>query len=375
MSNDTELRSEIAEKMSLDRIRYSQVWEDHELLEEGLQIDADDDILSICSAGCNVLALLLKAPRSVTAIDMNPAQISLLELKLAAISELEHSEFIELLGVRPSLKRRAFYEVVRGVLTPMTRRFWDANVDDIEQGVIQCGRLESYFHGFQTRHLPHVWPANLFERLRQTASLEEQVRLLTHVGLTPQFEDEFRSYFGRDTMAAQGRDPAQFEHVDTSDVGLYFYERFVNACTTLPLATNFYVAHFLTGRYFDLDVGPPYLRQTNFNELKGLLHRVDLKVCELEQVLHASRVGRFSKANLSDIFEYMSASLSDAVFQALGERIRDGGRIAYWNLLVPRRSPEHLSDKFDHLSELSQRLWSRDRSWFYRAFHVERIHR
>ena len=94
------LRSEIAEKMSLDLIRYSQVWEDHKLLEAGLAIDTDDDVLSICSAGCNALAMLLCEPRSVTAIDMNPSQIALLELKIAGIAELNHDAFVCLLGVR-----------------------------------------------------------------------------------------------------------------------------------------------------------------------------------------------------------------------------------------------------------------------------------
>ena len=41
------LRSEIAEKMSLDLIQYSQVWEDHKLLEAGLAIDTDDDGRSV----------------------------------------------------------------------------------------------------------------------------------------------------------------------------------------------------------------------------------------------------------------------------------------------------------------------------------------
>ena len=35
MENSEELQSEIAQKMSLDQVRYSQVWEDHLLLEEG----------------------------------------------------------------------------------------------------------------------------------------------------------------------------------------------------------------------------------------------------------------------------------------------------------------------------------------------------
>ena len=82
MSN-AELHNEIARKMSLEPLRYSQVWEDYLLLEEGLLIAAADDVLCIGSAGDNALALLLAGARSVLAIDMSAAQCALIELKLA----------------------------------------------------------------------------------------------------------------------------------------------------------------------------------------------------------------------------------------------------------------------------------------------------
>ena len=65
-------------------ILYSQCWEDPELRAEALTVTAADDVLSIASAGDNSLALLPDGPRSVTAIDSNPEQLHLLELKMVA---------------------------------------------------------------------------------------------------------------------------------------------------------------------------------------------------------------------------------------------------------------------------------------------------
>ena len=81
-------------------VRYSQVWEDHALLEDGLEIPPGDDVLSIASAGCNVLALLLREPLSVAAVDLNPAQLALVELKLRAIEELTWEQFVRLSASR-----------------------------------------------------------------------------------------------------------------------------------------------------------------------------------------------------------------------------------------------------------------------------------
>ena len=140
MEQSEELQSEIAQKMSLDQVRYSQVWEDHTLLEQGLKITPDDDILSICSAGDNALAMLLQGPRSVTAIDMNPAQTALLELKLAAIRSLNHADFVTLLGIREG--RRFFQRI---------QRFWLPTGSCFE---LPCfSWLEPWYRGgvFQTR--------------------------------------------------------------------------------------------------------------------------------------------------------------------------------------------------------------------------------
>ncbi len=373
MSETNALRSEIATKMSLDSIRYSQVWEDHRLLEEGLFIDGHDDVLSICSAGCNVLALLLCEPRSITAVDMSPAQIALLELKLAAIAELNYEDFISLVGGHTGADPVEIYYEIRGQLAPGTRRFWDSNLDDIRSGITHSGRLEAYMSGFRETYLAKVWPRDLFARLADTESLDEQRELFYAEALSPEFERVFRWYFGREKMEQQGRDPAQFEHVEEGDVGRYFLLRFIYACTQMPVSDNFYLEHVLTGQHADLSIGPPYLRPKNFQRLKGLIDRVHLSVAELEQLLYSTPSGQYSKANLSDIFEYMSPSLSETVFRSLGERMRPGGRIAYWNLLVPRKSPDGLRNLMRPLDELSARLWSEDRSWFYRSFMVEHI--
>ena len=369
------LKSEIAEKMSLDRVRYSQVWEDHRLLEQGLAIGPGDDVLSICSAGDNALAMLLCGPNSVTAIDMNPAQTALLELKLAAIRALSHADFVALLGVREGRDRLALYDGLRSQLSPGAQAFWESHREDIAMGLVHRGRLEGYIGAFNAEHLPELWPEGLTARLFAEQPLEEQAALYRREGATEAFESRFRWYFGREKMAEQGRDPAQFEQVEEGDVGAYFFKRFSWACTALPLSDNFYVEHFLTSRYRDLSLGPPYLRPENFERLRGLIDRVHIHTGELEALLFDAPQGAFNKANLSDIFEYMSEALSDQVFDALGTQLRPGGRIAYWNLLVPRRSPAALGHKLTHLSALSESLFGRDRSWFYRAFHVEEVTR
>ena len=373
MSSTPELQSEIAQSMTFEHIRYSQVWEDHLLLEQGLQIQPQDDVLSICSGGCNALALLLLGPKSITTIDMNPAQSALLELKLAGIRSLEHQEFICLVGAREGLDRIGLFQRVKHQLSDAAAAFWEAHLEEIDSGLTQAGRLDCYIKAFVEHHLPALWPAGLVERLFRKQPLADQARLFLEEAATPEFRKRFRWYFGQENMAASGRDPAQFEHVQETEVGALFLQRFEAACTQLSLHDNFYMEHFLTAQYRDLNIGPPYLRAKNFPHLKALVDRVHIHTGELEEFLYTQPAGAFSKANLSDIFEYMSAGLSDSVFQALGERLRTGGRVAYWNILVTRSSPDSMRHLLQPKPTLSQHLHLQDRSWFYQMFQIEEV--
>ncbi|MCL2615860.1 MAG: BtaA family protein [Dehalococcoidia bacterium] len=47
------MKSEIEKRTKFDAIRYSQVWEDADLIIDALSLKADDIVLSIASAGDN----------------------------------------------------------------------------------------------------------------------------------------------------------------------------------------------------------------------------------------------------------------------------------------------------------------------------------
>lgn len=368
-------RSEIARRMSLEQLRYSQVWEDHLLLERGLQITESDDVLSIGSAGDNVLALLLTNARSVTAIDMSPAQNAVLELKVAAISTIEeHNDFIAFLGLAEDTKRlERFDDMLRTQLSDSSQMFWDAHRDFLTEGVIHCGRLERYISVFRREYLPDLWPEELLHRMFNADSLDEQSQLFMEHARNRAFDERFRWYFGREMMAEKGRDAAQFTHVDEVDVGACILDRLTFACTKLSLQTNPYLWMFLRGESGPLENATPYLRPDNYGRLKDLLGRLTIVEEELEKFLSVHPKHTFSKANLSDIFEYMSAKDAGKMFAALSGYLRPGGRFVYWNLLVERQPHPEIGCLLRSCKKEADNLWRSDRSWFYRSFHVEEI--
>ena len=86
---------------------YNTCWEDPALDRAALDLRPDDRVLVITSAGCNALDYLLAGAGEIHAVDLNPRQNALLELKTAGIRALDHAAFFELFGHgRRSWERR-----------------------------------------------------------------------------------------------------------------------------------------------------------------------------------------------------------------------------------------------------------------------------
>ncbi len=60
---------------------------------QALELKSTDRVLVITSAGCNALDYVLAGAGQVYAVDMNPRQNALLELKLSGIRNLQYEDF------------------------------------------------------------------------------------------------------------------------------------------------------------------------------------------------------------------------------------------------------------------------------------------
>ncbi len=82
-----------------DEYIYAFTWEDSRTDARLLKITGDDVILALTSAGDNILSYALERPKRIHAVDLNPAQNHLLELKVAAFRSLDYQDVWKLFGV------------------------------------------------------------------------------------------------------------------------------------------------------------------------------------------------------------------------------------------------------------------------------------
>lgn len=353
-----------------DFIRYANCWEDPQLLLGALPPGAR--CLSIASAGDNSFSLLAGGASSVTAFDINPAQLALCELKKAAFATLSHEAFLRFLGFLPAQgdERLALYRNrIRPLLPEFVAASFDANPGVVAAGVVDGGKFESYFRLFRRRILPLAHSRRECAELLNRKSDGERRRFFYKTWANLRYRLLFKIFFSRFVMGRLGRDPEFFRYVKTSSISKDIWKRAERAMTELPTNDNPYLRYIISGSF--LPTLPHYARPEHFEAIRSRLDRI--------RFVRASPgdLGRegdgFAFFNLSDIFEYMGRELFADTARTLLALAAPGAVFAYFNMMLPRDLADALPESFLPDSNLAGDLFSRNQAFFYGAFHVDRV--
>ena len=370
---------------------YNTCWEDPAVDRAALNLGPDDVMLVITSAGCNVLDYALTGVKRIHAVDANPRQTALLELKIAGIRGLEFDDFFALFGngrhpYFPALYRRR----LRGQLSAFAREFWDCN-----GRWFQHPRRSFYFFGLsgQVARAFHAY-LRLRPGLRGAVNdllacrdLGEQRRIYD-VSVAPLLWGRGVDWvLSRQlTMSMLGVPAPQHDEVKRQHLrgtAGFVRESVDYVFRVLPAWTNYFWRLYLHGRY-SRDCAPEYLFAENFAALKR--GRVDCIVP------HTGRVAAFlhdsdepiTRFVLLDHMDWMSAGnpgeLTDE-WRGILDRAAPNARIIFRSahaspgylraLVVPHRGRRHqLVDLLEFRTDLSRRLHPLDRVHTYAGFHI-----
>ncbi len=347
-------------------LRYSNCWEDADLLIEGLEVRQGERVLSIGSAGDNCFSLLSCGPSKVVAVDMNRTQLHLIALKKAAFKVLDYEDFLEFLGFDASGRRWTFYLSLRDALDAEVRNYWDTKRDGIEAGVIHCGKFEHYFSLFRRYVLPRVHSQKKVRELFYPKSAAAQKAFYNRHWNTFRWRFLFRLFFSKYLMGRLGRDPVFLEQVE-GNVGASILERAGRHLSSSDCTSNYFLAFILRGTFFN---GlPHYARRESFERIKSQLDRLVLHHGMMEEVFE--EFSEFDVFNCSDIFEYMPPEQFIKTADILIHHGSPQARYAYWNLLVPR-SLASVDARVRPDTSLSESLTRRDKCFFYKGLFIDR---
>ena len=127
----------------------------------------------------------------------------------------------------------------------------------------------------------------------------------------------------------------------------------------------------MKGRY---ETALPFAwRRENFARIRDNLDAIEWHCRPIEDVLAGIPDGTLAGCNLSDIFEYMSEVDYRAVLFDICRKTAPGGRLVYWNVVVPRSRPEIFAASLKPLRRLAARLHASDKAFFYRDLVIEEV--
>ena len=383
------MKSEVKEnRVDFSLIRYSQCWEDTEVLLESLNIQENDICFGILSAGDNVFSMLAENPKKVVALDISFPQIALAKLKKEVFNSLSYEEMLEFMGVMKSDKRIEIYDRIKENLDKEVKEYWDFNKEAIEKGIIHTGKFEKFFKIFREKILPFVHSKKRVEKLLEKKSIQERMEYYDKHWNNFRWKLMFKLFFSKYIVGKLGRDKEFFRYAE-KNISEEMKERSRYALCEQNPYENPYINYILTGNYRK-DCLPYFLRKENFDKIRKNLHKVEIFQSSVEEYLDQIDF-KINKFNLSDIFEYMSAENYSKLMGKIYDNAENNALLAYWNLIVERNS-EKLDykktdseiavtgketnvngEKYERMKELDKKLHEKDMTFFYTDFVVEKV--
>jgi S-adenosylmethionine-diacylglycerol 3-amino-3-carboxypropyl transferase len=374
---------------------YNTCWEDPALDRVALNLSPNDRLLVISSAGCNALDYLIAGCGEVHAVDLNPIQNALLELKVAGIKSLDYQDFDRFFGDGYHRDARDIYQTrLRDEISDMSKAFWDRNISYF------CGkgwRESFYYRGtagllakFLTLHLFHVKSLRpRLEDLINARTLDEQKELY-EAEIKPRLWSKWMHWIlSRDvTMSLMGVPPDQKKHMATQFPGGiqgYFEQSLEAVLTQLPFRENYFYRVYIEGRY-PRDCRPEYLREENFENLKNRINHLYIHTGSVAHFLEATNLS-FSRYVLLDHMDWLSLNQKQELereWNAIFSRATEGARAIYRSAALnvtylddisikTKLGNRRLGDVLIQNSELAAQLHMQDRVHTYASFYIADI--
>jgi S-adenosylmethionine-diacylglycerol 3-amino-3-carboxypropyl transferase len=322
-------------------IVYTTCWEDPAVDRLALEFSPGDRALVITSAGCNALDYLLAGAGQVHAVDINPCQNALLELKVAALLTLDHEAGFELFGLGRSTRAREMYrDALRPSLSCEAQRYWDRNLSLFDGGGWRSSLFYRGTAGLAHRLLISYATSTLglrptFDALLAAASAEEQREIFERHRVRARLDTPlFRWLVSRpQSLAMMGIPWTQRAQIVQHKGGVpgYALDMIESALATTSLRTNYFWRAVLQGSY-SAECCPEYLTPGGWARLReGLLDRLTIHTASVTQFLKTATHG-ISKFVLLDHMDWMSSAEPDALaeeWSAILAAATPGARIIF----------------------------------------------
>jgi len=321
----------IMDAINKKKVIYNISWEDPRVDHQVLKCGPEDVVLTISSAGCNVLDYMIEGPGEMVAVDFNQAQLAVLELKILCIKHLAWEQFWQIwsrsnyslfLEVWPKLREHA---------SDRCKDFWDDNSDLIRDNFMFAGtsglmaKILSFPAGFIG--LTDYMRKNTGKPYRDSVVFNLIVRFLSSSAWIP---------VGKWLAPLGGVPEKQLNLVMKTPGSCQIFATKIGEIFEKIMweKDNYFYYAYVAGRW-DEHCCPRYMMKKHFQTLRDRVDRITLfhgSVCEAVQAMPQKSKKKFTVYSLLDSMDWMPEEMiANQIGTITDEKYfnRDTGRI-FW---------------------------------------------
>lgn len=363
---------------------YAQIWEDPVADIEAAEIQEGSRIFCIASGGCNVMSYLTVSPASITAVDLSPAHIALLNLKLKAAQELpDHAAFSRFFAEADKAANLDLYDTyLAPALDETSRRWWEQyragrrRISIFARGAYRFGVLGRFIGA---AHLVSRLSGVDFKPFLACKTLAEQ-RSWYEAEIAPLFDTRLVRFLAtrRATLFGLGIPPAQHEKL-AADGGVVevLRGRTERLMCDYPLSENYFAWQAFARGYACDGPRPPYLEPEHFETLRKMAPRVRGINRPMTDVLAETASDSLDRYVLLDAQDWMTDAQLTALWSEITRTAAPGARVLFRTGgvadILPGRVPDAILSQWHYDTEASAHGLRRDRSAIYGGVHVYRL--
>lgn len=308
---------------------YNVSWEDPRMDQRVFNLGEKDHILTIASAGCNVLDYIIEGAE-VTAVDFNSCQIALTELKAVAIQNIEYDDFFDIFGRSNMGRFRELYPThLRPHLTKPSADFWDSHKDSIH----------SFMYSGTSGTLSYVLFRILFPLLG-LGFIRDNIIKEVHMDRMRK-EIMNNSYMVKtlvwcaDNLLLRGGSCMAGVPERQLELGVHRRDNMLQVFNRIFLNTdlvndNYFFAGYILG-YYQKNNCPRYLRKENYEKMRETLNANKLHLLHgsiLDGIKQTKKP--FTVASLLDHMDWMSERDINNELVALSGALDKTKGLIYW---------------------------------------------
>jgi S-adenosylmethionine-diacylglycerol 3-amino-3-carboxypropyl transferase len=338
------------------RISYSSCNEDSHSELEALQLAPDKRVLCVTAGGGRVLNLLYHQPREILAVDVNPTQNHLLELKIAAMRALAYQPYLAFLGVRQADDRLAVYQGFRPSLPSAARDYFDTHPKLVQRGVLFQGSLERFL--VHVARIAHVVRPFWVKRLFSCEDVGEQRRFIEGWN-TRVWRLVVETLCRRSFLELFSRDPGFWRFVPP-EVPLHsrifdLIHRYL--CNHVARDSHLLQLVFFA-RYVYEPAMPIYLQPLPYERIRQALAttRITTVTAPITLALAAAGDRSFDAYSIADVSSYLSEPDFGALMDQIMRTARPAARLCSRGIFVHRPLPGEHAARIRRDHALEQRL-------------------